>query len=84
MAVRQDYWKDIPGDWELADYPDVKPRDVEFSQEIGIAYAVCGKECGYREFIVDCSTQICTYCGRTMFRTEVAMYALVQGGEKAS
>jgi hypothetical protein len=39
-----------------------------------IAYAVCGETCGHREFIVDSQTQVCQYCGKLMFRTEVKKY----------
>ena len=60
--------------YKLKDYPEVK--SVEFPNEIHIAYAVCGNECGNREFIVDGQTQVCQYCGKLMFRTEVKKYIL--------
>jgi len=49
---------------------------VEFPKEIYIAYAVCKKDCGNREFIVDGDTQVCDICGCQMFRTEIAKYVL--------
>ncbi len=63
-------------------YPEVKPEDVKFPKEIYIAYAVCSKECDTRQFIVDGSTQICEYCGKSMFRTEVRKYVLAEDQEK--
>lgn len=62
--------------YPLTDYPEVEEVDVNFPRDIGIAYAVCGNSCGRSEFIVDGSTQVCQYCGRLMFRTEVRMYVL--------
>jgi hypothetical protein len=61
-------------DYDLSDYPEVKI--VKFPKTIHIAYAVCGKQCGNREFIVDGQTQVCEYCGKQMFRTEVKKYKL--------
>lgn len=58
--------------YDISDYPDIK--SVEFPNEIHIAYAVCGKECGNKEFIVDGQSQVCQYCGKLMFRTEVVRY----------
>ncbi len=55
-------------------YPEI--TDVEFPNELHIAYAVCGKPCGNKEFIVDGQTQVCQYCGKLMFRTEVKKYVL--------
>lgn len=60
--------------YSLDEYPEVK--DVDFPKEISIAYAVCSKTCGNREFIVDGQTQVCEYCGKLMFRTEVKKYIL--------
>ncbi|HWI54585.1 MAG TPA: hypothetical protein VNT57_02755, partial [Desulfobacteria bacterium] len=57
------------------EYPEVD--DVKFPKEIYIAYAVCGKECGTKEFIVDGKAQVCQHCGKLMFRTEVKKYVLV-------
>ena len=51
----------------LKDYPVVK--NIEFPEFIQVAFAVCTKSCGTREFIVDGSTQRCQYCGNLMFRT---------------
>lgn len=59
----------------LQDYPEV--HDVDFPAEIAIAFAVCSKQCGAREYIVDGSTQVCQHCGHLMFRTEVRTYQLV-------
>ena len=61
--------------YPLEEYPEVE--NVEFPNEIYIAYAVCGKECGVREFIVDGQTQVCQHCGNLMFRTEDKKYVLV-------
>jgi hypothetical protein len=60
--------------YELKEYPDIK--NVNFPHEIHIAYAVCGKSCGNREFIVDGSSQVCQYCGKLMYRTKVKKYQL--------
>ena len=62
--------------WESdrADYPD--PSGVAFPKHIHIAFAVCNKECGRAEFIVDGSTQECQACGSLMFRTQLAKYEL--------
>ncbi len=62
--------------YPLDAYPDVK--DVAFPAELHVAYAVCGKECGVREFIVDGQTQVCQHCGGLMFRTEVRKYSLAE------
>ena len=62
--------------YELEDYPKVD--SVEFPKELYIAYAVCGKECGNREFIVDGQTQVCQHCGKLMFRTIVKKYILAK------
>ena len=71
-----------PNDPPLECYPEVKPEDVKFPNEIYIAYAVCSKECGNREFITDGYTQVCEYCGTQMFRTEVRKYVLAENQEK--
>jgi len=60
--------------YPLEEYPEVE--NVKFPQEIYIAYAVCGKKCGTREFIVDGQTTVCQQCGKLMFRTEVKKYVL--------
>jgi hypothetical protein len=49
---------------------------IEFPQDITIAFAVCGKECGNKEFIVSGSTQVCESCGNQLFRTEEREYYL--------
>jgi hypothetical protein len=56
------------------DYPQIEK--VDFPEEIYIAYAVCGNECGSKEFIVDGQTQVCQHCGKLMFRTEVKKYVI--------
>lgn len=61
-------------EYALDEYPEVK--SVKFPKEIFIAFAVCGKKCGNSEFIVDGQTQICEYCKKNMFRTEVKKYIL--------
>ena len=66
------YFKQYPID----QYLDIEPE--EFEKEILIAYAVCGKECGHKEFIVDGQTQVCKICHKQMFRTEVKRYILVE------
>jgi len=60
-----------------SEYPKVS--GVEFPDEVSVAYAVCGRDCGAREFIVDGQTQVCQHCGRLMFRTEVRKYVLARG-----
>lgn len=60
--------------YNLEDYPEIE--NVDFPEEIYIAYVVCGNECGNKEFIVDGQTQVCQYCGKLMFRTEVGKYVL--------
>lgn len=58
--------------YPLEDYPEI--TEASFPSEIEIAYAVCGKDCGNREFIVDGQSQVCQYCGKLMFRTVVRKY----------
>ena len=70
MDMRKDLFKE----YRLEDYPEIS--SVDFPQEIYVAYAVCAKECGNREFIVDGQSQVCQYCGGLMFRTEVKNYIL--------
>ncbi len=65
--------------YSLEEYPDVV--SVEFPKEIYITYAVCGNSCGNREFIVDGQTQVCEYCMKSMFRTEVRKYILAEDQE---
>lgn len=74
MIVEREYWR--KADQTLDVYPAVEDDLVQFPAEIPIAYAVCSKECGRAEFIVDGSTQICHYCGKMMFRTAVRKYRL--------
>jgi len=60
--------------YDLSEYPEV--TSVEFPKEIHVSYAVCGKKCGNKRFMVDGQSQVCQYCGRLMFRTEVRKYIL--------
>lgn len=60
--------------YSLDEYPEV--NEFDFHKEVSIAYAVCGKTCGNKEFIVDGQNQVCQYCGKLMFRTEVKKYLL--------
>lgn len=61
-------------EYEIDDYPQVE--NVKFPKEISIAYAVCAKQCGNKELIVDGGTQVCQFCGGLMFRTEITTYVL--------
>ena len=60
--------------YALEDYPDVTA--VAFPEEIHIAFAVCGKQCGNQEFIVDGQTQVCQRCGKLMYRTFVQKFVI--------
>ena len=60
------------------EYLEVPEGSVEFPKEICIAYAVCSNNCGNAEFIVDGLSQVCQYCGRLLFRTEVKKYKLTE------
>ena len=62
--------------YPLEDYIETPEGSVEFPKEIKVAFAVCSKECGCMQYIVDGSTQVCEYCGHNMFRTEVKTYVL--------
>jgi hypothetical protein len=62
--------------YKLSEYPEI--TRVDFPKKIAIAFAVCSKNCGSREFIVDGQTQVCQNCGRLMFRTEVRDYTLIK------
>ena len=53
-----------------------EPGKIRFPRKLTVAFAVCSKKCGARQFIVDGGTQVCEYCGRSMFRTEIATYVL--------
>ena len=66
----------------LKDYPDIDYDSINFPSEAYIAYAVCRKSCGNKEFIVDGETQICEHCGHNMFRTEEKRYVLAENHEK--
>ncbi len=43
-------------------------KTVKFPDELPIWYAVCRRECGNTEFIVDDSDQVCRKCGYPLFR----------------
>ncbi|TQI67277.1 hypothetical protein [Clostridium sp. KNHs216] len=73
----QDHKKDY-GTKNLDTFPAMDFASVEFPKEEFIAYAVCGKECGTKEFIVDGETQVCARCGNPMFRTDVRKYLLAE------
>ena len=47
---------------------------IEFPDELPIWYAVCRRECGNKEFIVDDSDQVCRKCGYSLFRICDKMY----------
>ncbi|HET6382017.1 MAG TPA: hypothetical protein VFJ58_01390 [Armatimonadota bacterium] len=81
MARETHYWKKAGRGLREADYPEVDEASVTFPPTIGVAYAVCTKECGRAEFIVDGSTQICHYCGRSMFRIVSKLYRLEEEAE---
>jgi hypothetical protein len=74
--ARTDYWREAQGELTPADYPDVNAQAIDFPQQVYIAFAVCHKGCGRREFIVDGSTQVCHYCGKMMFRICSRQYTL--------
>lgn len=57
------------------DYPELIPI---FPKEIYVTYAVCGKQCGNVEFIVDGQTQVCERCHKQLFRTETRKYVLLE------
>lgn len=61
-------------DFHIKDYPEVEPSSVKFPKEIFITFAVCSKECGVCEFIIDTQTDICEYCGNHMLHTAVRKY----------
>ena len=65
-----------PESYPLDKYIEVDDSKVDFPNDICIAYAVCSKECGNVEFIVDGSSQVCQYCGKLLFRTAVKNYSL--------
>jgi hypothetical protein len=62
-------WHEEPSDYPRAQAP-------RFLESLHVAYAVCHPECGAREFIVDGSTQECSHCGGSMFRSDTAEYRL--------
>lgn len=64
--------------YPLNEYMTVEEDQIIFPKEITVAYAVCSKECGNTEFIVDGSSQVCQYCGKSLFRVAVRKYTLTQ------
>ena len=65
-----------PKSYPLDEYLEVIDEEVIFPNEINIAFAVCSKECGNIEFIVDGSSQLCQYCGKMLFRTTIKKYII--------
>ena len=64
--------------YPLDDYIKVHDNEINFPKELNVAFAVCSKECGNTEFLVDGSSQVCQYCGRLMFRTLTKKYTLAE------
>lgn len=62
--------------YPLNEYPEIADEEVEFPQFLDIAFAVCSKECGNMEFLVDGSSQVCQNCGKLMFRTVTKRYQI--------
>jgi hypothetical protein len=60
--------------YEIEEYQNVE--HIDFPKEIYVAFAVCGKECGNTEFIVDGQSQVCQHCGKLMFRVDTRRYIL--------
>ncbi len=60
--------------YPVEDYLDVDKMSISFPKTIHISLAVCSKQCGNVEFIVDGSSQVCQHCGRLMFRTYTKEY----------
>ena len=58
--------------YPLAEY-DTAPAP-RFPSELPVAFAVCSRSCGNKEFIIDGQTQVCQRCGNLMYRTEVRTY----------
>ena len=52
---------------------------IRFADEIYITYAVCSKQCGHTEFLVDGSSQNCKICGKQLFRNAIYEYHLEDG-----
>jgi hypothetical protein len=72
----QEYWKKASEGVSVSDYPAAEEESVDFPPVIHVAYAVCTRDCGSAQFIVDGSSQLCEYCGRQRFRTVVRRYVL--------
>ena len=73
-----EYWRTAQAGITSDQYPDVPVGQTEFPREVYVAFAVCHKDCGRSEFIVDGSTQVCQHCGKMMFRIESNRYRLVE------
>ena len=67
-----DYIDDI----SLDEFINGKVDCIGNVEEVYVALAVCTKECGNVQLIVDGSTQVCPKCGETMYRTKVNKYLL--------
>ena len=80
MAIGTHYWEKVQDNYKTSDYPEVDDNKVQFPPYIPIAYAVCGKECANRQWIVDGGPQVCERCGNLMFRTAVRWYSLMPAG----
>jgi hypothetical protein len=61
---------------DLKDYLDIDSAAISFQSEIYVAYAVCRKHCGNKEFISDGKTQVCQYCGHHMLHTVGEKYVI--------
>ncbi len=82
QSVRADFLAHLESLARWHEEPNDYPRggDPRFPAALPVAYAVCHPECGAREFIVEGSTQECSYCGGSLFRLEAAEYRLVSPG----
>lgn len=80
--MEQKYWDKADRGIKMSDYPEVNDAEVQFPEYIPVTYAVSVKDCGNAEFIVDGSTQICEYCGTTMFRTATRWYRVLNPEEQ--
>jgi hypothetical protein len=79
--IEREYRKKAEEGVSVDDYPLVNNDEVVFPPDICISYAVCRKECGAAQFIVDGSTQICENCGGVMLRTVVKRYRVTNQTE---
>jgi hypothetical protein len=74
--IEREYWKKAEEGLTVHDYPDPPEELLVFPKEIPISFAVCSKECGKHDFIVDGGSQICEYCGKSRFRIVSRWYVL--------